>query len=78
MIYGYSRDQLSEDDQPLELTEITLAMGATELRLLGKFLLEMAAAMEAGEFERCSHRHMTSTYPEWSDLHPSADVIVMP
>jgi hypothetical protein len=77
MIYGYPRRQVNEYGLQ-ELNELTLAMGPAELRLLGKFLVEMAAEMEAGAFERTSHRHMTAKYHEWRTMHPSADVIIMP
>jgi hypothetical protein len=77
MIFGYSRRKVNNYGLH-ELKEVTLAMGPAELRLLGRFLLDMADQMEAGAFDACSHRHLTSAHPAWSELHPSADVIVMP
>jgi len=75
MVYGYSRNLLS-DEGLLEMKEVTFAMDPTRLRTVGQFLIDMAREMEAGAFEKSSHRHLTTTHPEWNKGAPVADIIV--
>jgi hypothetical protein len=75
MVYGYSRRAVNESGL-LEMKEVTFAMDPDRLRMVGQFLLDMAREMEIGSFKKCSHRHLTTTHPEWEE--PLADVIVMP
>jgi hypothetical protein len=75
MIYGYSRAVLNEHGL-LEMKEITFALDPKRLIQIGEFLIEMAREMEAGAFETCSHRHLTTSLPEWNRSVPVADIIV--
>jgi hypothetical protein len=77
MIYGYSRAAVNEYGL-LEMNEVTFAMDPGRLRVVGQFLIDMADEMEKGTFEKCSHRHLTSTHPDWDKLQRVADVIVSP
>ena len=77
MIYGYTRATINEYGLA-EMKEITFAMSPTQLRTVAQFLLDMAGEMEAGAFTTCSHRHLTTTHPEWNDSATAADIIVMP
>jgi hypothetical protein len=75
MIYGYSHRVLN-DYGLLEMKEVTFALDAQRLRVVGQFLLDMAREMESGSFDKHSHRHLTTTNPGWNKESPIADVIV--
>lgn len=77
MIYGYKRKTIDKRGL-LEMKEVTFALDAAALRTIGSFFAAMADEMEAGAFEQCSHRHISSVVPKWSDEHPTVDIIVMP
>ncbi len=76
MIYGYKLSEVNKHGL-LELKEVTFAADAETLRELGQFFVLMADAMDRGEFNRTSHRHIGSVVEGWSHRHDK-DVIVMP
>lgn len=76
MLYGYKLAEANEYGL-LELKDISFATDSDTLRDLGRFFMQMADAMDDGEFERCSHRHIGSVIDGWSKTHDK-DVIVMP
>lgn len=77
MIYGYTRATVNEFGLS-EMKEVTFAMSASQLRVVARFLLDMAQEMDAGSFAKCSHKHLTTTHPDWKTLPGAAEVIVMP
>lgn len=76
MLYGYSRKGINDNDF-FELQEVTFSMSPEVLRAVSLFLKDMADMMDNGGFEDCSHRHVESSIPNWNDLCPGTEIIVL-
>lgn len=62
----------------VELREITLVMAPERLRVVARFLLEMADEMSGARSSSSWHRHLSSWFPEWDRFEGEGDVIVSP
>jgi hypothetical protein len=77
MIYGYSRASINEYGL-LELREVTLSLSPERLRLLARFLAQMAEELESDASPSSSwHRHLSAWNPKWSNPGNIADVVVV-
>jgi hypothetical protein len=76
MIYGYALKTLN-DDGLFEMKEVTFAASPQVLREIASFLNAMAAQMEAGAFDKCSHQHIQIANPDWARRFPNKDIIVI-
>lgn len=76
MIYGYSNKKVNEYGL-LEMKEITFSVSPEVLRKIGFFLNEVADSMESDLFQKSSHSHICNMIPNWNELCPDKDIIVI-
>jgi hypothetical protein len=73
--YGYSTAVVNEYGLH-ELSEVSFALSAQDLRRVAAFLTTCADEIESGSW-RSSHRHLTTFDRRWEIDHPNSDVIIL-
>lgn len=66
-IYGYTKN----DEQLLDLSEITFKADPSELRSLAKFILDCANEIENDTEGKWEHSHIEDRVTDWNPASPS-------
>ena len=76
MIYGYCGKKINHYGL-FEMQEVTFSMSSQALRALSQFLNDMADRIDEKKTDNSSHYHIESVVPNWREICPSQDIIVM-
>ena len=76
MIYGYCGDKVNEHGL-FEMKEISFSMSTEGLRAVSNFLNSVADEIDSGQFSDTSHQHIANVLPDWKEICPNHDIIVL-